>query len=141
MDPVQSDTVIGTADITTNNSTYYIPLSGLEEDTTYNYTVTASNCIGNTATATMSFRTLSTGKCGNKMIVNIITSHVALVVQFCDPENAITEQFGSYSWPETAVGDTVTLPCVFRPGHNASRTCTQGGSWVAVDVTDCRISE
>ena len=59
----------------------------------------------------------------------------------CHSENTITEQFGSYSWPATPVGDTVTLPCVFRPGYNASRSCTQGGSWVAVDVTKCRISE
>ena len=51
------------------------------------------------------------------------------------------EQFGTYSWPATPVGDTVTQPCVFRPGYNASRSCIQGGSWIAVDVTDCRISE
>ena len=30
---------------------------------------------------------------------------------------------------------------MFRPGYNVSRTCTQGGSWVAVDVTSCRISK
>ena len=59
----------------------------------------------------------------------------------CESENTTTEQFGSYRWPATPVGDTVTLPCVFRPGYNASRSCTQGGSWIAVDVTDCRISE
>ena len=59
----------------------------------------------------------------------------------CNSENTITEQFGSYSWPATPVGDTVTLPCVFRPDYNASRSCTQGGSWVAVDITKCRISE
>ena len=59
----------------------------------------------------------------------------------CESENTTTEQFGSYSWPATPVGDTVTFPCVFRPGYNASRSCTQGGSWIAVDVTDCRISE
>ena len=57
-DLAQSDTVSGTADIVDTNSTYSITLSDLEEDTTYNYTVTASNCIGNTTTATMSFRTL-----------------------------------------------------------------------------------
>ena len=57
-DPAQSDTVNGTADIVATNSTYFISLSDLEEDTTYNYTVTASNCIGNSTTATMSFRTL-----------------------------------------------------------------------------------
>ena len=53
-----SHTVISKADLTTTNSSYPILLSDLEEDTTYNYTVTASNCIGNTTTATMSFRTL-----------------------------------------------------------------------------------
>ena len=63
-DLAQSDTVGGTADIIATNSTYTITLSDLEEDTTYNYTVTASNCIGNTTTATMSFRTsLSPGEC------------------------------------------------------------------------------
>ena len=57
-DLAQSDTISGTADIVDTNSTYSITLSDMEEDTTYNYTVTASNCIGNTTTATMSFRTL-----------------------------------------------------------------------------------
>ena len=57
----------------------------------------------------------------------------------CESEKTTTEQFGTYSWPATPVGDTVILPCVFRPGYNASRSCTQGGSWIAVDVTDCRI--
>ena len=56
-DLVQSDTVTGTADITATNSIYFIILSDLAEDTTYSYTVTASNCVGNTTTATMSFTT------------------------------------------------------------------------------------
>ena len=62
-DLAQSDTAqSNTEDIIATNSTYTITLTGLEEDTTYNYTVIATNCIGNTTTATMSFRTLSTGK-------------------------------------------------------------------------------
>ena len=61
-DLAHSNIIIGTADITATNSTYSNTLSGLEEDTTYNYTVTASNCIGNTTTATMSFKTLSIGE-------------------------------------------------------------------------------
>ena len=61
-DLARSDTVNGTANITATNSTYSISLSDLEEDTTYNYTVTASNCIGNITTATMSFRTLPPGE-------------------------------------------------------------------------------
>ena len=65
-------------------------------------------------------------------------SHLVVI---CNSQSTTTEQFGTYSWPATPVGDTVTLPCVFRPGYNASRSCTQGGSWVAVGVTDCRISE
>ena len=73
-------------------------------------------------------------------LLHILYYSTHSVILVCDPENTTTEQFGSYSWPETAVDDTVQLPCVFRPGYNASRTCTQGGSWVAVDVTNCRIS-
>ena len=58
-DLTKSTTVSGTADInaTKLNSTYSIALIDLEEDTTYNYTVIATNCIGNTTTASMSFRT------------------------------------------------------------------------------------
>ena len=56
-DLAQSNTISGTEDIIAINSTYTITLSHLEENTTYNYTVIASNCIGNTSTATMSFRT------------------------------------------------------------------------------------
>ena len=67
-DLAQSNTVSGTADITAINSSYSITLSGLEEDTTYNYTVSASNCIGNTTTAAMSFRTLSTGEFVRKFL-------------------------------------------------------------------------
>ena len=67
----------------------------------------------------------------------VILTHAVV----CESENTTTELFGTYSWPATPVGDTVTLRCVFRPGYNASRSCTQGGSWIAVDVTDCRISE
>ena len=57
-DFAQSNTVSGTEDNIAINSTYTITLTGLEEDTTYNYRVIASNCIGNTSTATMSFRTV-----------------------------------------------------------------------------------
>ena len=41
---------------------YTITLVQFEEDTTYNYTVTASNCFGNTSTDAMSFRTLPAGR-------------------------------------------------------------------------------
>ena len=58
-DLAQSNTVSGTEDIIDINSTYSVILSVLEEVTTYNYTVIASNCIGNTTTATMSFKTSS----------------------------------------------------------------------------------
>ena len=61
-DLAQSNTVSGAEIIIETNSIYTITLTGLEEDTTYNYTVIATNCIGTTSTATMSFRTLSTGK-------------------------------------------------------------------------------
>ena len=74
------------------------------------------------------------------LCTEIIISTLIAANLFCDSENTTTEQFGSYSWPETAVEDTAQLPCVSRPGYNASRTCTQGGSWVAVDVSNCRIS-
>ena len=77
------------------------------------------------------------------MLINL-ESHIEVfshLIVVCNSESTTMEQFGTYSWPATPVGDNVTLPCVFRPGYNASRYCTQGGSWIAVDVTDCRNSE
>ena len=53
----QSNTVSGTEIIIAANSTYTITLTHLEEDTTYNYTVIVTNCIGNTSTTSMSFKT------------------------------------------------------------------------------------
>ena len=62
-DLAQSNTLSGTADINATNSTYSITMTGLEEDTSYNYTVIATNCIGNTSTTSMSFKTsLSSSK-------------------------------------------------------------------------------
>ena len=58
-DLAQSNTVSGTEDIIDINSAYSVILSVLKEDTTYNYTVIASNCIGNTTTASMTFKTSS----------------------------------------------------------------------------------
>ena len=57
-----SKPVIGSANINAVNLTYSITLTDLEENTTYNYTVTAMNCIGNTTTTVMSFKTLFDGE-------------------------------------------------------------------------------
>ena len=92
----QSNTVSGTADIIATNSTYFITLSDLEEDTTYNYTLTASNCIGNTTTATLSFRTLFNCKC-NKILV---CSCLAIYVTHFSPSTqsqCISRQYGLFS--------------------------------------------
>ena len=62
MEERQSTTVSGTSDISANNTQYIITLTELEENTTYNYMITAVNCIGNTSTAEMNFTTPSGGK-------------------------------------------------------------------------------
>ena len=76
----QSNTVSGTADIIATNSTYFITLSDLEEDTTYNYTLSASNCIGNTTTATLSFRTLFNCKCNKILVCSCLAMTISLLV-------------------------------------------------------------
>ena len=59
----------------------------------------------------------------------------------CDEENTTSDQFGSYMWPLTIAGDTRLEQCTFRAGYNASRTCSQEGSWIAVNFADCRMSK
>ena len=63
-----------------------------------------------------------------------------LVTGFCDYERTNSTQFGDYVWVESVGGQVVQLPCAFRPGYTANRTCSLGGgSWVAVDYSDCRL--
>ena len=62
------------------------------------------------------------------------------VTGFCDHERTNSTQFGDYVWVESVGGQVVQLPCAFRPGYTANRTCSLGGgSWVAVDYSDCRL--
>ena len=62
-------------------------------------------------------------------------------IAVCNEENTISDQFGSYFWPMTIAGDTHLERCVFRAGYNASRTCSQEASWIAVNFVDCRMSK
>ena len=57
----QTPAISGTSNIAAIYSSYTITLTGLEENTTYRYYVTAINCIGVTTTAWMTFKTLSEG--------------------------------------------------------------------------------
>lgn len=43
---------------TATDRVFQVSLTGLEEDTTYNYTIISTNCIGSTSTAVMNFTTL-----------------------------------------------------------------------------------
>ena len=54
-------------------------------------------------------------------------------------EMTTSEQFGSYNWPLTVAGNTSQLTCVLKEGHSASRTCSEDGTWIAVNYVDCRI--
>ena len=60
----QTPNISGTSDIAATMSSYTITLTGLEENTTYRYLVSAINCIGVTTTALMTFSTLSDGMLG-----------------------------------------------------------------------------
>ena len=65
----------------------------------------------------------------------------ASLIAVCDEENTTSDQFGLYMWPLTIAGDTHFEQCVFKAGFNASRTCSQEGSWIAVNFVDCRMSK
>ena len=54
-------------------------------------------------------------------------------------EVTTSEQYGSYNWPLTMAGNTSQLTCAFKEGHSASRTCSEDGTWIAVNYVDCRI--
>ena len=60
----QTPAISGTSNIAAIYSSYTITLTGLEENTTYRYLVSAINCIGGTTTAWMTFSTLSDGILG-----------------------------------------------------------------------------
>ena len=55
----QSSVISGRA--STTDDFYIVTLTGLKENTTYNYSVTAINCVGNRSSAMMTFRTLPEG--------------------------------------------------------------------------------
>ena len=53
--------------------------------------------------------------------------------------------FGSYSWPETAEGDSVGLPCEFGSVRddseaNATRMCGVGSEWMDPDYSQCAVT-
>ena len=50
---------------------------------------------------------------------------------------------GNYSWPMSAAGVTVPLPCVFGAADdsstgNATRECDLMGDWMEPDLSQCR---
>ena len=132
-DLAQSNTVSGTEDIVAINSTYTIILSGLEEDTTYNYTVVASNCIGNTKTATMSFRTsLVPGK--------IMKHHVSFSIQnaFSLIALNVSVSLNNMDLPLIA-GATSSLLCLVESNTGpVTITWTRNGS--LVDTSNSRVT-
>ena len=74
-------------------------------------------------------------------IMYFLFCYMFCFVAVCDEENTTSDQFGSYLWPMTITGDTHQEQCVFRAGYNASRICSQEGSWIAVNFVDCRMSK
>ena len=131
-DLAQSNTVSGTEDIIAINSTYTITLSGLEEDTTYNYTVIASNCIGSTSTATTSLRTsLVPGK--------IMKHHVTFSIQnaFSFIALNVSVSLNNMGLPLIA-GATSSLLCLVESNTGpVTITWTRNGS--PVDTSNSRV--
>ena len=72
--------------------------------------------------------------------------HVYISSDGCAAESTTSIVSGTevvYQWPETAIGDTATLPCSESSG-SAERVCggnySQGASWMEADDCQCRLS-
>ena len=130
-----SHTVISKADLTATNSSYPILLSDLEEGTTYNYTVTASNCIGNTTTATMSFRTLCVHSSKSVKLAQHCVSEFLLL---CLMLVAVQVSLDSLGSPLIA-GTNRSLLCVFNSSAvPVNITWMKNGS--PVNTSDSRVT-
>ena len=58
---------------------------------------------------------------------------------FCDEIQTHDEQYGTYLWLETSVGDVRELLCVFGPqSATATRECVSQGEWDhTIDYNQC----
>ena len=70
----QTPDISGASNIAATMSFYKITLTGLEENTTYRYYVSAINCIGVTTTAWMTFSTLS--DCMFRVVHNFTSNYI-----------------------------------------------------------------
>ena len=87
---------MGANNITAVNLMYQIPLTGLEEANTYNFTIVSTNCIGNTNSETMSFTTLPSCKSTNTLWVVFILMYVTFFyfsVPIAPPRNLTNTTF------------------------------------------------
>ena len=60
---------------------------------------------------------------------------------FCDEDVTIDLAYGNYTWPETKVGESVELSCVYSfedDSAMARRGCFSNGEWdMSPDFTEC----
>ena len=69
------------------------------------------------------------------MVINFI-NHFYLE-RYCIAD-AVSSDYGTFVWPNTDSGVTVTILCPNGPnGEVAVRTCTENGTWNSTNATKC----